>query len=138
MAIQMAADLPENYEARPDAFQFIVDVPTDWEESIALAGEVGSYVAIARQERGSRDWYLGALSNQDSRQLDIELYFLEPETKYIAQIYRDGADANWKTKPYSIVIEEREFMRGDTLNLPLAAGGGAAVRFIPDPVAAAQ
>lgn len=130
--IQMAADLPENYEARPDAFQFIVDVPTDWEESVALAGEVGSYVVFARQERGGRDWYLGALTNQDERQLDIELDFLEPETKYRAQIYRDGADAHWKANPYSMVIEEREFMRGETLNLPLAPGGGAAVRFIPE------
>ena len=130
--IQMAADLPENYEARPDAFQFIVDVPTDWEESIALTGEVGRYVAIARQERGGRNWYLGALSNQIERLLEIKLDFLEPETKYKAQIYRDGVDAHWKTNPYSIVIEEREFMRGDMLNLPLAAGGGAAVRFIAD------
>lgn len=128
--IQMAADLPENYQARPDAFQFIVDVPTDWEESIAVAGEVGRYVAIVRQERGGKDWYLGALSNQDKRVLEIKLDFLKPETKYKAQIYRDGADADWKTNPYSIVIEEREFMRGDMLNLPLAAGGGAAVRFI--------
>ena len=129
--IQMAADLPENYLARPDAFQFIIDVPADWEESIALAGEVGSHVAIARQERGGRDWFLGALSNQDSRQLEIELDFLEPETRYTAQIYRDGPDAHWKTNPYSIVIEEREFTHGDTLGLALAAGGGAAVRFIP-------
>lgn len=136
--IQMAADLPENYEARPDAFQFILDVPTDWEESIALAGEVGSYVAIARQERGGREWYLGALTNQDARHMEIELDFLEPETKYKAQIYRDGADADWKINPYSMVIEEGKFVRGDTLKMPLAPGGGAAVRFIPGPAAGAE
>lgn len=130
--IQMAADLPENYLARPGAFQFIIDVPTDWEESIALDGEVGSYVAIARQQRGGRDWYFGALSNQDSRHLEIDLDFLEPETSYKAQIYRDGVDAHWKTNPYSMIIEEREFKKGDRLSLPLAASGGAAIRFIPE------
>ena len=128
--IQMAADLPENYRARPDVFQFIVDVPVDWEESIALDGEVGAYVAIARKERGGRNWYLGALTNGESRQLALELDFLEAGTRYTAQIYRDGPDAHWKSNPYPVLIEQRIFNKGDTLDLPLAAGGGAAVRFI--------
>ena len=77
--IQMAADLPENYDSAPDAFQFIVDVPTDWEESIALAGEVGDFVAIARKERGGNDWYLGALTDEEARMLSSRRWiFLMP------------------------------------------------------------
>jgi len=128
--IQMAADLPENYESRPEAFQFIVDVPTDWEESIAVAGEVGDYVVFARQGRGGGDWFLGAVTDESGRQLEIPLEFLEPGTVYRAQIYRDGPDAHWKSNPYSIVVEERSFTRGDVLELPLAPGGGAAIRFM--------
>jgi alpha-glucosidase len=127
--IQMAADLPQNYEQRPDAFQFIVDVPTDWEDSIALAGEVGEFVAFARKERGGEDWYLGALTDETARQLSIPLSFLDSNVTYIAEIYRDGDDAHWKSDPYDLVIEERELSSGDVLALPLAAGGGAAVRF---------
>lgn len=127
--IQMAADLPGNYEARPDAFQFIVDVPTDWEESVAVAGEVGDFVAIARKERGGADWYLGALTDEEARDLSIPLAFLDPGEIYIAEIYRDGDNAHWKTDPYDLTIEEREFSHGDVLELPLAAGGGAAIRF---------
>jgi alpha-glucosidase len=128
--IQMAADLPENYESRPEAFQFIVDVPTDWEESIAVAGEVGDYVVFARQGRGGGDWFLGAVTDESGRQLEIPLEFLEPGTVYRAQIYRDGPDAHWKSNPYSIGVEERSFTRGDVLELPLAPGGGAAIRFM--------
>ncbi len=127
--IQMAADLPENYEARPDAFQFIVDVPVDWEQSIAVAGEIGDFVAIARQERGGDDWYLGVVTDEEARQLELALDFLDPGQSYTAQLYRDGQDAHWKTNPYSIVIEERKVRQDDSLDLTLAAGGGAAIRF---------
>ena len=128
--IQMVADLPENYEKYPDAFQFIVDVPTDWEESIAVAGEVGDFVAYTRQERGGRDWYLGAITDEQARELSIPLDFLAPGITYRAEIYRDGPDAHWKANPYPVTIEQREFKRGDALTLPLAPGGGAAVRFV--------
>jgi alpha-glucosidase len=127
--IQMAADLPENYENRPDAFQFIADVPTDWEQSIALAGDVGEYVVYARQERGGEDWYLGAVTDDEERRFETTLDFLDPGRNYTAQIYRDGPDAHWKTSPYSIVIEDRKVEHGDSLELRLAAGGGAAIRF---------
>jgi len=129
--IQMAADLPENYEKRPDAFRFIVDVPTDWEQSIAVAGAVGDYVAFARQARGGDHWYLGAVTDEQARKLDIPLDFLEKGVRYSAQIYRDGPDAHWLTNPYAITIEEKVFQQGDVLALPLAPGGGAAVRFTP-------
>jgi alpha-glucosidase len=127
--IQMAADLPENYEARPEAFRFIVDVPTDWEQSIALAGEVGDYVAFARQERGGQDWYLGAVTDEYARTLALPLNFLAPGQRYNAQVYRDGKGADWRSNPYAIVIETTEVTAEDTLELWLAPGGGAAIRF---------
>jgi alpha-glucosidase len=127
--IQMAADLPENYEARPDALQFIVDVPTDWEESVALAGEVADYVVIARKERGGDDWYLGAATDEELREIEVPLNFLDAGRRYTAQIYRDGYHANWETNPYALAIEQRELRRDGVLKLRLAPGGGAAVRF---------
>jgi alpha-glucosidase len=127
----MVADLPENYEARPDAFQFIRDVPTDWEKSIAVAGEVGDYVAIARQQRGGGDWYLGAVTDEQARQLAVPLGFLDEDTTYIADIYRDGEHAHWKTAPYDYVVERRSVTAADVLELSLAAGGGFAIRLHP-------
>lgn len=127
--IQMAADLIEHYEARRDAFQFIVDVPTDWEQSRALAGEVGEFVVMARQQRGAQDWYLGALTNERARELTLKLDFLDPQRHYQAQIYRDGAGASWDKAPYDMVIEKRPVSFGEVLSLHLAAGGGAAIRF---------
>lgn len=127
--IQMAADLPENYQARPEAFQFIVDVPTDWEESIAVAGEVGEFVVFARQQRSAQDWYLGAVSDEQERDLEIPLDFLEKGRSYTAHIYRDGDGADWESNPYPIVIEKKKVSSSDVLSLWLAPGGGAAVRF---------
>ncbi|MFN9498397.1 MAG: glycoside hydrolase family 97 protein [Erythrobacteraceae bacterium] len=129
--LQMAADLPENYEARMDAFQFIKDVEADWEESIALAGEVGQFVAIARQGRKSKEWFLGAVTDENARDLSVPLSFLEKGKRYRAQIYRDGPDAHWDTNPYAIVIEEKIVTGGDTFAVWLAASGGVAVRFVP-------
>ncbi len=127
--LQMAADLPENYEEKMDAFQFIKDVPADWEESVALNGEVGEYVTIARKERGGEDWYLGALTDEEPRSLEVALDFLDEGKSYVAQFYRDGPDADWESNPYEIMIYERPVSRDETLVLPLASSGGAAVRF---------
>ncbi len=129
--LQMAADLPENYEKRPEAFQFILDVPADWEESVALNGEIGDYVTFARKERGGEDWYIGSLTDENARTLSVPLEFLDADKTYIAEIYRDGADADWKTNPYPIAIEAREVTRETVLTLPLAPGGGAAARLRP-------
>lgn len=129
--IQMAADLPENYEARLDAFQFIRDVPTDWSESIALNGEIGEYVTFARKVKGSEDWFLGSLTNEEARTLSVKLDFLTPGQAYKAEIYRDGPDADWDTNPYAMVIESKTVTAADALDLPLAPGGGMAVRFTP-------
>lgn len=129
--IQMAADLPENYARFPDAFQFIVDVPTDWEESVALAGEIGDYVVIARRERGGDDWYLGAITDEQARSLQISLSFLERGRDYVAEIYRDAEDAHWEQHPYEYDIEQKFVKSESKLELRLAAGGGTAIRFRP-------
>jgi alpha-glucosidase len=130
--IQMAADLPENYEKRPDAFRFIKDVPTDWEESIALDGEVGEFVVFAREERGGGDWYVGAISGEQATEIEVPLSFLDEDKRYLATIYRDGDEADWKSNPYDYVIERRSLTGKDSLELRLAAGGGAAIRLQPD------
>jgi alpha-glucosidase len=127
--VHMAADLPENYEKRPDAFQFIRDVPTDWETSRTLQGEIGDYVAIARQQRGAADWYLGATTDENARKLGIPLDFLAPGKRYEAQIYRDAAGADYRTNPGALAIEKRRVTSADTLEAALAPGGGLAVRF---------
>jgi alpha-glucosidase len=129
--VQMAADLPENYAKHRDAFQFIKDVPTDWDESIGLAGEVGDFVAIARKQRGRPDWYVGALTDEQARTLSLKLDFLDRGRAYVAEIYRDGPQADWKTRPYDLVIEKRPVKADDTLTLALAASGGAAIRIRP-------
>ena len=127
--VQMAADLPENYAQQPAAFQFIKDVPTDWDESVGLAGEIGDYVAIARRQRGSPDWFLGALTDENARSLRLPLDFLDPKARYVAEIYRDGPLADWKTRPHELVVEQRNVTAADTLELALASSGGAAIRF---------
>jgi alpha-glucosidase len=128
--LQMAADLLENYEKNPAPFQFIKDVPVDWEDTRVLNGEVGDYVTIARKQRGGDNWYLGALTDENGRALTVPLSFLDAGRQYTAQIYRDGAKAHWKTAPQDIVIEERTVTRADTLTLTLAPGGGQAIRFM--------
>jgi alpha-glucosidase len=128
--IQMAADLPEHYERYPKPFQFIKDVPTDWADTRALNGAVGDFVTIARKDRHSDDWYLGSVSDEEPRTLNVTLDFLDADRTYTAQIYRDGDEANWQTQPHSIAIESRRVKRGDPLAIKLAPGGGQAIRFV--------
>ncbi len=132
--IQMAADLIENYYEKDGktikpAFQFIRDVPTDWEKSQALAGEVGDYIVIARQQRNSEDWFLGAITDENARDIKIDLSFLGADKQYEAQIYRDGAKAEWQKNPYDMVIEKKTVTAKDRLDFKLGASGGLAIRF---------
>ncbi|WP_457096246.1 glycoside hydrolase family 97 protein [Lysobacter sp. P5_B9] len=129
--IHMAADLPEHYEQHMDAFQFIRDVPVDWQETHVLNGEVGDCATIVRKDRNSADWYLGSVTDENARTLQVSLDFLDAGRTYVAQIYRDGDGADWKTNPFAFVRETRKVTRGDTLTLKLGAGGGAAIRFLP-------
>ncbi len=128
--IHMAADLIENYEAHMAPFQFIKDVPADWAETRVLNGEVGDFVTIARKDRRSENWYLGAVTDEEGRSLEVPLSFLTPGRTYRAQIYRDGVNAHYRTNGKDIVIEERTVTARDTLTLRLAPGGGQAVRFV--------
>jgi alpha-glucosidase len=128
--LQMAADLLDNYEANPAPFQFIKDVPVDWQDTRVLNGEVGDFVTIVRKDRHSDNWYLGAITDEEARELSAPLSFLDPGRTYTAQIYRDGDKAHWKHAPQDIVIEERTVTSADTLTLHLAPGGGQAIRFV--------
>ncbi len=129
--IQMAADLPENYQVRPKTFQFIKDVPTDWENTLVLNGEVGDFVTIVRKDRHSDDWFLGSLTNEKARKFEISLDFLSADTTYMAQIYGDGPKADFENNPYDMVIEEKQVTAKTKLVIDLATSGGQAIRFTP-------
>lgn len=132
--VQMAADLPENYARFPAAFKFIKDVAVDWADTRVLNGAVGDYVTIARKDRRSENWYVGAVTNAEARTLRLPLNFLTPGKRYTAQIYRDGPGADYRTEArHAMTIESRVVMHNDTLTLWLAPGGGAAVRFVAMP-----
>ena len=103
----------------------------DWDQTRALNGEVGDYVTIARKDRNSRDWFLGSITDEHGRLLQVPLGFLEPGVRYRAQIYRDGDDADYVHNPLAFIREERQVSSIDTLELRLAPGGGQAIRFVP-------
>jgi alpha-glucosidase len=125
--IQMAADLPEHYVRYPREFQFIKDVPTDWAHTRVLDGEIGDYVTIARRDRASADWYVGAVSDEDARTLTVSLDFLDANRRYDATIYRDGEGADYRGDQHAITIERRAVTRTDRLTIPVAPGGGFAI-----------
>jgi alpha-glucosidase len=125
----MAADLPENYLAHMDAFQFIRDVPTDWEMSRTLQGEIGDYIVVVRQQRGGKDWYLGAVTDENARSLTQPLTFLMPGKHYEAQIYRDAPGADYRANPEAYEIVKENVTSKDVLTIAMAPGGGQAIRF---------
>jgi glucan 1,4-alpha-glucosidase len=128
--LQMAADLPENYEGNP-AFQFIKDVGVDWDTSIVLNGEIGDFITIARKERNTDKWFLGSITDENARTLEVSLSFLDEGRKYIATIYSDGENAHWNKNPMAYKIESKKVSNADKLILKLAPGGGTAISFIP-------
>jgi alpha-glucosidase len=129
--IQMAPDLIENYEANPQTFKFIKDVAVDWDDTRMLAGEVGDLAVFARKARGSDQWFVGAVGDEQERRFDVALHFLQTGRSYRAEIYRDGDDADYRTNPRSIAIEQKTVTAKDRLAIRLAPGGGAAIRFVP-------
>lgn len=128
--LQMASDVVENYKNHP-AFQFINDVPADWECSKVLNGKIGDYITMARKDINSKDWYLGSISDEHNRNFKVALDFLDPNTTYKAEIYRDTEDSHWESNPYAYEIISETYKSTDHLMLNLAAGGGQAIRFTP-------
>ena len=129
--VQMVADTPENYAKYPEPMKFIRDVPTDWQDTRVLNAEIGDYVTIARKERDGENWYVGAVGDEQERSVSFKLDFLSPGKSYVAEIYRDGDDADYRTdKRHSIVIESKKLTSADTLTLRLAPGGGFAIRLV--------
>lgn len=126
--LQMASDLYEAYEG-VKAFDFISDVPTDWEQTKVLDAVIGDYVVTARQERGGSDWYLGAITDENARTLDVPLSFLG-RGKWMAQIYEDTPQTSYETSPETYQYREVEVSAKDVMNLSLATSGGCAIRFI--------
>lgn len=129
--LQMAADLPENYEKYLDAFQFIKEVPADWQTSKYLEAEPGDYLTVARKDKNSESWFVGAITDENPRTTEIKLDFLSPNQKYKAVIYQDGKDAHWEKKPKSYNIKTETVTSKSKLKLNLAAGGGTAISIIP-------
>ena len=127
--IQMLADLPENYDGNP-AFKFLQDVPVDWEDTQILNAKIGEYITTIRKDRFSDDWYLGSITNEESRSFNIDLSFLDPNTNYEAQIYADAANTTWNKNATEIDILTKEVNSTETLTINLAEGGGTAIRFI--------
>ncbi len=128
--LQMAADLPENYKGNP-AFQFIKEVGVDWDTTIVLNGEIGDFITIARKERNTNKWFLGSITDEKSRTLEISLSFLDDGKEYNATIYSDGENAHWDKNPTAYKIESKKVKTTDKLILNLAPGGGTAISFIP-------
>ena len=129
--LQMAADLPENYERYPDAFQFIEDVAVDWQISKYLEAEPGDYITVARKDKHSENWFLGAITDENARDTEIKLDFLSANKKYTATVYTDGTDADWQKNPKSYVIKTIQVTSKSKIKLYLAKGGGTAISFKP-------
>ena len=124
----MAADQIENYEHQP-AFKFIEEVPTNWERTLVPHAAMGKYVTYARQERGTDNWYVGSVNDAEARNLDLSLDFLG-DGRYMAVIYEDGPDADYRTNPYPMTIRRLEVDCTSVLNLHLVAGGGVAIQIL--------
>lgn len=128
--LQMAADLPENCQGQP-AFRFIRDVAVDWDTTRVLDVRIGDYVVVARRERGGPTWFVGAITDEQGRTLDIQLSFLTPGRRYVAEIYADGPNANWLDNPLPVTITRRAVTSVTRLRMVLAPGGGQAIRIRP-------
>ena len=129
--LQMAADLPENYEKYDDAFQFIRDVATDWDDSRYLEAEPARYITVARKAKGTDRWFIGGKCNEDGHQSDLRLDFLDKGKKYVCTVYADAKDADYEKNPKAYTITRRMVKQGDRLRLKMAPGGGFAVSLFP-------
>jgi hypothetical protein len=123
----MAADLPENYERFPDAFQFIKDVAVDWDDSHYLEAEPGKYITVARNAKGTGNWFVGSVNGDSTRTSGIDLKFLSAGKKYVATIYADAANAHYKTNPQAYVIRKFVVTQQSRVRQLCAPGGGYAI-----------
>lgn len=128
--MQMACDLPEHYEKYPDAFQFIKEVGVDWKTTKVIDSEIGKFLITAREEKGSGNWFVGAITNEEARTVTIPLSFLQPGETYSARIYSDGDTADYQTNPESYKVETKQVTSKDTITTKLARSGGLAVSLI--------
>jgi hypothetical protein len=125
--LQMAADMPENYEKHIDAFQFIKDVAVDWDASKYIEAEPGRYITVARKAKGTNNWFIGGITGYDVRISDFTLSFLDPDKKYTATLYCDGKDADYKDNPESYQIKEMTVTNKTRIKVRLARSGGFAM-----------
>ena len=125
--LQMAADAIENYEGQP-ALSFIENCPTTWSKTLVPNGEIGKYITIARKARHGDSWFIGSITNEEARNIDVALDFLDEGAAYRAMIYEDGPEADYEQNPYEMTIRQINVVKGDTLHLRLARSGGAAIR----------
>lgn len=125
--LQMAADLPENYEKYADAFQFIKDVPVDWQKSIYLEAEPGRYITVARKDKNSNDWYIGCTANENGHTSLLKLDFLDKNKKYEASIYADAKNAHYKNNPKAYKISKQKVDANTSLSIIAKEGGGYAI-----------
>ena len=127
----MAADLPEIYEKKLDAFQFIKDVAVDWDDSKYLEAEPGEYITVARKAKGTNNWFVGSITNENSRNTNVSLDFLDAGKKYQAIIYADAPGADYQKNPAAYVISKQVVDNKTVLALQLAPGGGCAISIMP-------
>ncbi|MFM2363711.1 MAG: hypothetical protein RLZZ316_2613 [Bacteroidota bacterium] len=129
--LQMAGDLPENYEAHLDAFQFIKEVPVNWQDTKIIEAEPGDYITIARKQKNSHNWFVGSITDENKRSATLKLDFLDANKKYIATIYKDAPTADWDTNPEAYIIETKEVSSKTQLSFQLARSGGYAISIKP-------
>jgi len=128
--LQMAADMPENYNRFPDAFQFIKDVAIDWDETRAIAAEPGDYITYARKAKGTNNWFIGTTADENRYLSNLTFDFLEAGKQYIATIYSDAPDAHYKTNPQAYQIRKAIVTSKSKLVQQCAPGGGYAISII--------
>lgn len=131
MPLQMAADLPENYKKHMDAFQFIKDVAADWDDTKILSAEPGDYVITARKAKGTENWFVGGITDENKRGYTVDFSFLDKGKKYEAIIYEDGKDADYIDNPQSYNIYKKEITSKSKINFKMARSGGFAISIKP-------
>ncbi len=129
--LQMAADFPEHYAEKADAFQFIKDVPVDWSESHYLDAEPGEFIIVARRQKNGDSWYVGGVTNENAREVTVPLSFLAPDTQYEATFYTDAADTDCDTNPETYVIKKETVTSASAPVIKMARGGGFAISIVP-------